>query len=94
MVADHNLSITYNCNIFGGKYDLSIKYSGGIYTQSYSKSGGRRNMYLLYFSNEICEGDLTGGFYGGNKIKVSGKIGGMLIYSFSRLIPFGGIGWP
>ena len=46
------------------------------------------------FANEICEGDLTGGFYGSNKIKVSGKIGSMLIYSFSSLIPFGGTGWP
>ena len=75
-------------------YTMSGSFSGSIYIQSYSKSGGRRNMYLLYFSNEIHEGDLTGGFYGGNKIKVSGKIGGMPIYSFSRLIPFGGIGLP
>ena len=73
---------------------MSGGFSGSIYTQSYSKSGGRGNMYLLYFFNEIHEGDLTGSFYGSNKIKVSGKIGSMLIYSFLRLIPFGGIGWP
>ena len=62
-------------------YTISGGFSGSICTQSYSESGGRRNMYLLYFffSNEICEGDLTGRFYGDNKIKVSGKIGGMLI---------------
>ena len=51
-------------------------------------------MYLLCFSNEICERDLTGDFYGSKKIEASREIGGMLIYSFSRLIPFGGIGWP
>ena len=51
-------------------------------------------MYLLYFSNEIHEGDLTGSFYGGKKIEASGERGGILIYSFLRLIPFGGIGWP
>ena len=31
MVADDMLSIKCNCNIFGSKYSLSIKYSGGIY---------------------------------------------------------------
>ena len=51
--------------------------------------------YIYYiFSNEVCEGDLTDGFYGSKKIEASGEIGGMLIYSFSRLIPSGGIGWP
>ena len=73
---------------------MSGSCNGSICTQSYSKSGGRRNMYLLYFSNEIRERDLTGGFYSGKKIEVSGEIGSMLICSFSRLIPFGGIGWP
>ena len=33
MVADHDLSIKCNCNISGGKYDLSIKYSDGIFWQ-------------------------------------------------------------
>ena len=73
---------------------MSGSFSGGICTQSYSKSGGRRNMYLLYFPTEIREGELIGSFYGSKKIEVSGEIGGMLIYSFLRLIPFGGIGWP
>ena len=51
-------------------------------------------MYLFYFSTKIHEGELVGSFYGGKKIEFSGEIGGMLIYSFSSLIPFGGIGWP
>ena len=72
---------------------MSGSFSGSICTQSYSKSGGRRNMYLLYFPTKIHEGELISSFYGGKKIEVSGEIGDMLIYSLSRLIPFGGIGW-
>ena len=73
---------------------MSGAFNGSLCTQSYSKSGGRRNMYLLYFSNGVRERDLTGGFYGSKKIEASREIGSMLIYSFLRLIPFGGIGWP
>ena len=46
------------------------------------------------FPTKKSEGELVGGFYGGKKIEGNGKIGGMLIYSFLSLIPFGGIGWP
>ena len=46
------------------------------------------------FPTKIHEGELVGGFYGGKKVEVNGEIGGMLIYSFSSLIHFGGIGWP
>ena len=51
--------------------------------------------YIYYIlSNDVHEGDLTDGFYGRKKIEASGEIGGILIYSFSRLIPFGGICLP
>ena len=73
---------------------MSGGISGGICTSSYSKSDGKRNIYLLYFSKELHERNLTGGFYGSKKIEANREIGRMLIYSFSRLIPFGGIGWP
>ena len=73
---------------------MSGGISGGICTSIYSKSGGRRNIYLLHFSKGLHEGNLTGSFYGNKKIEDSRQIGGMLIYSFLRLIPFGGIGWP
>ena len=42
----------------------------------------------------LCEGRFTGSFYGGKKIEDNRQKGSMLFYSFSRLIPFGGIGWP
>ena len=48
-------------------YTMSGGFGGSICTQSYSKSGGRRNMYLLYFPTEIHERELTGSFYGGKK---------------------------
>ena len=50
-------------------------------------------IYCIFPLKDMKE-NLVGSFYGGKKIEFSGEIGGMLIYSFSRLIPFGGIGWP
>ena len=52
-----------------------------------------KHIFLVFYKG-LCEGRLTGGFYGGKKIEDSRQKGSMLFYSFLRLIPFGGIGWP
>ena len=46
---------------------MSGGISGGICTSSYSKSDGKRNIYLLYLSKELHEGNLTGGFMAARK---------------------------
>ena len=64
-----------------------------VYKVKVKVAAGEIFIYYI-FPTKIHEGKLVGGFYGGKKIEVNGEIGGMLIYSFSSLIPFGGIGWP
>ena len=56
-------------------------------------AAGEMFIYCI-LPTKIHERELVGGFYGDKKIEVNGELGDMLIYSFSSLIPFGGIGWP